>query len=143
MFDPAQVVKDLLVAAGIGTFGTPAPFSIFIGELPLAPNEVVLVNQVGGRDPYPYLSVNEPSIQVFVRGKQSGYVQARAKMGDVVTALLGLSSYTHSSGDIYRSCNQLGDISYLGQDDNTRPLFSANFWFLVLPVATGNRVAIT
>lgn len=143
MFDPAQVTKDILVTAGLGTFAAQTGWSLNVGTMPNSPDQVILCNQVGGRDPFPHLSYNEPSVQVFVRGARSGYVAARSKIGDVVTALLGLSSYVHSSGDIYRSCNQLGDIAYLGQDDNTRPMFSANFWFIVLPVASGNRVAIT
>jgi hypothetical protein len=49
------------------------------------------------------------------------------------------------SGDVYQSCTQVGDIAYLGQDDNTRPMFSMNFSFIVLPAAEvgSNRVAIT
>lgn len=143
MKDPAIAVKDFLVAAGVGTFGTTSGWSIYIGNLPDAVDTVVLVNRTGGRDPFPHLAINFPSVQVVVRGAKNGYVAASDKMNAVVEALLGMNT-TAAGLDTYRSCNQIGDISYLGQDENTRPMFSANFWFIVLPdVGSGHRVPIT
>lgn len=132
MRDPAQSIRDRLVAQGIGVFGSTTGWSINIGQFPDSPDTVVLINQTGGRNPFPHLLYNEPSVQVMVRGSKNGYTSARTKIGDVVRALLGLSSQT-LQGDMYRSCNQLGDISYLGQDESNRPMFTANFWFVVLP----------
>lgn len=142
MFDPAQSVKDLLVAANMGTFAAASGWSVNVGGLPEAPDTVILCNATGGKDPYPNLSINFPSVQVMVRGAKNGYQAARTKIDACVSALLGLSTIV-VNGDTYQACNQIGDVSYLGQDDNTRPLFSANFSFIVLPVASGNRVAIT
>lgn len=146
MRDPAIIVKDLLVNATLGTFNAASGWSIAIGEPPAKPDTVMLVNRVGGKNPYPHLLLNEPSVQILVRGAKGGYVAASAKADAVVNALLGLSSYTDpTSGDVYRSCNQIGDVAYLGQDENTRPLFAVNLWFIVTPaaVAGGNRVAIS
>lgn len=148
MRDPAQVVKDILVTAGIGIFAaTPAQgWSIDISEFSIVNDTDVLVNHVGGRSPYPHLSINFPSVHVMVRGKKSGYVAARSKANDVVNALLGMFDYVDAtSGDTYRSCTQIGDIASLGQDDNGRPLLTMNFSFIVLPVveAGSHRVAIT
>lgn len=144
MKDPAISVKDKLVTAGVGTFGSGSGWRIFIGHPPVTPDTIILVNGTGGRNPYPHLLVNEPSVSVMVRGQKNGYTVARTKAAAVVTALLGMST-TVLQGDTYQSCNQLGDIAYLGQDENTRPMFVANFWFVVLPVAESGeqRVPIT
>jgi len=144
MKDPAQAIKDYLVAQSQGTFAAPTGWSINIGRWADVPDTVILVNHTGGRNPFPHLLYNEPSVQVAVRGSKSGYEAARTKIRQIVNVLLGFTSQT-LQGDVYRSCNQIGDVSYLGQDDNTRPIFSANFWFVVLPAAEagGHRVAIT
>lgn len=145
MKDPAQCVKDLLLLpTALGGFGAGAGWRIFIGVLPVEPDTIILVNQTGGRSPFPHLLYNEPSVQVLVRGAKNGYEAARIKMNDVVKRLLGMPS-TVVQGDTYRGCNQIGDISWLGQDDNTRPIFSANFWFRVEPAAEAGdlRVPIT
>lgn len=144
MKDPAQCVKDMLVTATVGTFGASSGWSINIGRLPDNPDTVILVNQTGGQNPFPHLLYNEPSVQVFVRGAKNGYAAARTKINDCVKALLGIGT-TVVQGDTYRSCNQIGDVAYLGQDDNTRPMFSANFWFIVEPAAEAGdlRIPIT
>lgn len=144
MKDPAQCVKDRLVAQGVGTFGASTGWSIAIGRLPDKPDTVILVNATGGQNPFPHLLLNFPSVQVFVRGTKNGYQEARTKAYDVVKALLGMTDEL-LQGDMYRSCTQIGDIAYLGQDENTRPMFSANFSFIVEPAQeTGDiRVPIT
>lgn len=145
MRDPAEVIKDLLVAAGIGTFAASSGWGIFLGDPPDTPDSVIMVNQTGGLTPYPHLLVNEPSVQVFVRSARNGYQTARAKIGEVVVTLLGRGDYTDpTSGDKYHSFLQIGEIAYLGRDDNARSLFSANFRLIVEPVEAGShRVAIT
>lgn len=138
-------IKDYLVAQGEGTFPPPASgWGIAIGVWPQQLDTVILVNHTGGRNPFPHLLYNEPSVQIMVRGAKSGYVAARTKIRTIVNKLLGFTDQT-LQGDVYRSCNQIGDVAYLGEDDNTRPMFVANFWFVVLPAAEagGHRVAIT
>lgn len=145
MRDPAISIKDVIVGSpALGIFGAATGWGVYIGALPIAPDTVILVNATGGRDPYPHLLLNMPSVQVLVRGAKNGYVAARGKLEAIVNRLLGMGT-TALQGDTFRSCNQIGDISYLGQDDNTRPMFSANFWFIVEPAALagGHRVAIT
>ena len=140
MKDPAQCVAEILNVSPIHDSG----WSVIVGALPTSPDTVVLVNHTGGTDPYPHLLLNFVSVQVMVRGKKSGYVSARAKIGDVVDLLLGMAPAT-VQGDLYRNCIQLGEIGFLGQDDNTRDLFSANFRFIVEPAtnALTHRSAIT
>lgn len=140
MRDPAQCIKDLLHTDGID----PTGWFLAVGALPPTPDQVILVNGTGGTDPFPHLLLNQPSVQVMVRGKKSGYQAADDKIREVVDNLLGMSS-TVLKGDMYRSCVQIGDVSYLGQDDNTRDLFSANFRFIVEPAlnATTHRSVIS
>lgn len=144
MYDPALSIKDLLVSLGLGTFGAPTPFGLYVGAPPDKPDALVLINRTGGMDPLPHLLLNYPSVQVMVRGAASGYVAASAKMRVIVNALLGLSTVV-LNGDTYRACNQIGEVMYLGQDDNTRPMLSANFRFIVEPaaVAGGHRSTIS
>lgn len=149
MKDVAQCVAELLVTAGVGDLivTTPvlhAPFKVVVGHPPDAPDTIILVNKGGGKPPVPHLLLNEPSVSVLVRGAKNGYVAAESKLKDCVKALLGMPRTT-VQGDVYASCRMLSDVAYLGQDDNTRPLFSANFVFVVLPAfeSGDNRVAIT
>ena len=138
------MTKDLLVAAGVGVFGTTADFSIHVGAFPVSPEACILINAVGGLPPHPRLSLNYPSVQIVVRGKASGYVAASAKIQQCVAVLLGMATQT-LSGDIYRACNLMGDVFTLGQDDNARPLLGANLRYIVEPalVAGGHRVSIS
>ena len=147
MKNPAECVKDLLVTAGVGAAldaGT-SGWRIGCGRLPDAPvDTAVIVNTVSGLNPFPQFLLNQPSIHVAVRGAKNGYQATYTQAYKVVKALLGMSS-TVVQGDMYRSCIQIGDIAFLGFDDNTRPLFAVNFRFIVEPAAeTGDlRVSIT
>lgn len=134
--DPNKV-GDLLSAANTG-------WRVGVGMLPDTPDTAIIVNMTGGVDPFPHLLLNQPSVQVMIRGTKNGYQAAYAKARAVVAKLLGMAT-TVLQGDTYRSCIQIGDIGTLGFDENKRPLFSANFRFIVEPVAeTGEtRVSIT
>lgn len=142
--DPAQCVKDLLVTAGVGVFGASSGWSINIGRFPDKPDTVILINTTGGETPMPHLLLDFPSVQVMVRGVENGYQDAYNKIKDVRKYLLGMQTQV-LQGDTYRSCTMISDIAYIGQDDNTRPLLSANFSFIVLPASESgdNRIPIT
>lgn len=144
MKDPGQCVKDLLVAANVGVFGASSGWSINVGRLPSVPDTVIVCTATGGRNPLPHLLVNYPSVQVMVRGDKNGYAAAYDKLEAIVKTLLGIYT-TVVQGDTYSACTQIGDVTYLGQDDGTRPLFSANFSFIVLPAAQSgdHRLPIT
>jgi len=143
MNDPAISIKDYLLAQGFGPFAGSSAFSLYIGHPPDKPDALILINATGGMSPHPRLLLNYPSVQVMVRGAPSGYVAATTKMKEVVAALLGMDTVV-LNGDTYRGSHQIGDVSYLGQDDNTRSMHSANFRFDVEPaaVAGGHRVSI-
>jgi hypothetical protein len=149
MKDPAQAIAQHLINGSLGSFLTTAPqpptgWRVAVGRLPDAPDTVMLVTATGGRNPYPHLLYNEPTVQILVRGAKSGYVAARTKAEAVQARMTAMSSVT-LLGDVYQSSNQMGDIAYLGQDESTRPMFSLNFWFVVLPAAEAGeaRVPIT
>lgn len=135
MNDAAIAIKTHL------TSNSNLSFNLNVGQFPSTPDEAILVNSSGGRNPYPHLALNFPSVQVMVRGKPSGYLEARQEIGNICDILLGFGNVS-LTGDMYRSCNQMGDVIYLGQDDRGRPMFSANFWFIVEPSSLGNRVEI-
>jgi len=133
MKDPASAIVELLTGK--------VNYDLNVGQFPSAPDKAILVNCSGGRSPYPHLALNFPSVQVMVRGKPSGYEEARTEASQVCDVLLGMGNEVANT-DTYRSCNQMGDVIYLGQDDRGRPTFSANFWFIVEPSDLGNRRAI-
>lgn len=147
MRDPALSIRDMMVASSFNwVAGGVAPFGVYLGQPPATPDAIILLNRTGGIDPVPQWLVNYPSLQVMVRGKKSGYEGASATIDQICNFLLGIKTYVDpTSGDQYQACNQLGDVFYAGQDDNTRPHFTANFRFIVLPavVAGGNRLPIT
>jgi hypothetical protein len=136
MYDAAISTKDLLVLAGLGSYGGTNPFDIYVGHPPDKPDSVTLINMAGGLNPLPHLLLDYPSVQVMVRGRPSGYAQASAHIAKVCKALIGIRTEI-LNGDTYRACNQLGGIAYLGQDNNTRPMFVANFRYIVEPGDTG------
>jgi len=142
MNDPAEAIKDKLVTDSVGAFGLGSGWRIFLGRFPDTPDTIILVNGTGGANPYPHLRLNFPSVQVMLRGEQNGYQEARAKAKEVCDKLLGMDTEVLNF-DTYRSCNQIGDVIWLGQDENNRPIFSANFRFIVEPATGDNRIPIT
>lgn len=141
MRDPSIGIKDILESAGIGTFGATAGWGIFLGEQPAAPHTAIVINRAGGRNPFPHLLLNQPSIQIIVRGSKGGYLEATNKMDQVVNKLLGLTDIVFTNGDEMTSCVQLGDVFYMGLDDGGRSLFSSNFSLIIVPATGTNRQA--
>lgn len=129
------------MTAGVGTFAATSGWGIFIGAMPASPHTAILVNSTGGRNPFPHLLLNFPSIQVVVRSSSNGMDAAYDKISACVDALLGMASQSVNS-DVWRSCTQMGDIAFLGYDENQRPLYSANLSFIVEPASGTNRIPI-
>jgi hypothetical protein len=143
MNDPAEAIRQKLEAVGgIGTYNAATGWCITLGQFHPNNHTCITINGTGGRNPMPHYRINWPSVQIMVRGSPSGYVEARAKIKAVVDALLGMGT-TVLNSDTYRSCNQMGDVINLGQDANNRPIFSANFWFIVEPATGTHRLPIT
>jgi hypothetical protein len=140
--DPALGVVDLLVAAGIGVQGATTGWHISISKLPLEPDTAIAVVATGGLPPNPKFLLNFPSVQVQVRGKQSGYQAASTKVRQVQDALLGYPGGV-LQGDTWRSITAIGDVAWLGYDTNDRPMFSVNFSLIVEPKVGGYRQAMS
>jgi len=137
-------VKDLLVAAGVGTFAASSGWAIHVGKIPANPGAVdtaIGIIQSGGLAPNPKWLVDYPSIQVMVRGAMGGYVSARAKAQAIKDALLGIPSQD-SNGDRLVQINMLGDIASIGFDESNRPLFSINFRLIIEPATGTNRSSL-
>jgi hypothetical protein len=148
MNDPTQFFRQIISSANVAKWITEAnahPWKISVGTYPSAPDQIVLLNESGGRNPMPQWLVNYPSVQVQVRGNQTGYESARTKMKECVNAVLGIAPGVVVAGDTLQSVIQMGGILFLGRDDGNRPMFSANFSLIVLPAqeAGSHRLPIT
>lgn len=125
---PAEIIKDILVTASIGTFAT----DLFVSAEPDKPDALVTVYDTGGDTPNPKWLLNFPSVQVMVRGTEGGYQTMFAKAQDVVNALLGYPS-TDFADQRLVSVRQIGGISFLGYDEKRRPRLSTNWTLITEP----------
>ncbi len=141
MSDPAEGIKDLLVAASVGTFAATSGWGIFIGKEPKAPDSTIAIQVTGGLEPNTIWLLDFPSVQVRVRGDKGGYVAAHAKSVEVQDALLGLPSQT-INGDRWDLVVGLGGINSLGFDEQDRPLFSLNYQLTIEPATGTHRTAL-
>lgn len=137
MTDYSVGMKDLLVTAGVGVFGT----NLFIGKMPRTPDAAVSIMQTGGRPANPKWLLDYPSMQVMVRGAKNDYVGAQAKALAVKDALLGHPSQD-VNGDRWVQFNMLGDIMLLGYDEEDRAMFSLNWSLIIQPASGTNRIAL-
>ena len=142
MSSPAVGVKDLLVAASMGTFGGTSGWSINVGKLPTTPDTAIACVVTGGLPPSPKWLLNQPSVQVMIRGKANGYVDAENKARAIVDALLGAPTQT-VGGDFWGGITQIGDVVHAGYDETNRPLFTCNFSIIVEPKAGGHRQSMS
>ena len=142
MADPLEGAKDLLVTAGVGTFGAASGWSIDIAKFPETPDSVVALMPRSGLAPNPAWLLDFPGIQILVRGDRGGYIVAQAKAQAIKDALLGLPSQT-IDGDRWVSITMDGDIGFLHFDENNRPIFSLNFRLIIQPASGTNRIALS
>lgn len=144
MANPAEIAKDLLVAAGVGTFGSQSGWGIFVSKEPTSPDTTVTVYNTGGLAPNPKWLLDFPSIQVRVRGAANGFVAARQKAQDAKDALLGIPSQDVGP-DRLVAINGISDVADIGYDEKERPLFTVNFSLIIEPgnVPGDNRIPLT
>ena len=122
MNQPSEDFKDILVAAGVGTYET----DLFISMMPTTPNACISIYDTGGLDPILNYVYDYPTVQVRIRGAIFGYQAAWDKAEEVKNALHGLTNETwNSTRYIQIGCQ--GDILFLNYDDSNRPLLSVNF----------------
>jgi hypothetical protein len=125
MNPPSQDIKDFLVAAGVGTFGT----DLFVSKEPAADADgnipTTTVYDTGGFDPEAQYVYDRPTVQVRVRGARGGYLAAYAKAQAARTALRTIFNET-KNGTRYIGIWILGDIVALGDDEKGRPVLTLN-----------------
>lgn len=139
--NPAVGIKDLLVTAGVGTFAALAGWGIYVGQQPTDPDTVVTVYNSGGKNADPKFLLQEPHIQVRIRGAANGYVAAYDKAAEVQDELLGIPSQV-VNGDQWDGITAIGDINPLGYDESQRPMFSVNFSLIIEPASGTYRISL-
>ncbi len=139
--NPAVGIKDLLVTAGVGVFAATSGWGIYVGQQPSDLDTVVTVYNSGGKNADPKFLLQEPSIQVRIRGAANGYVAAYDKAAEVQDELLGIPSQV-VNGDQWDGITAIGDINNLGFDESQRPMFSLNFSLIVEPASGTNRISL-
>lgn len=126
---PSIDIKDMIVAAGLGVFGT----NLFIASLPQDPDFCIALYDIAG-----YSGVNvdlnnvvnyeweRPAVQVQVRGSRTSiYTDAYNKIS-AITALLHGKQETRN-GAIYKLIRQEGNIGHVSTDEYRRPLLTTRF----------------
>lgn len=140
---PAEVLKDILVAAGVGVFAAPTGWGIYVSLLPDTPNTAITVNDTGGSEPSPKWLLDFPSCQVMLRGNAGGYQALYQKAEAVKNALLGYpSSDWAAAGFRLVSVRMMGGIASLGYDDNKRPVIVTNWTLITEPMSGTNRESL-
>lgn len=121
---PSEDVKDIL--EGITSLALTFTTDLFVSEMPAEPDGCVCVYDTGGDPPQPDNVYKKPSVQVRVRGAKGGYLIAHALAQSIQDVLHGTANYT-INGARYIGIWAVGDVLFVGYDDNHRPLLTANF----------------
>lgn len=134
-------MRGLLAAAGVGSITPNIEWSLNLSRMPASPNRQFSIVRTGGKPSDPKWALDYPSMQVMVRGNPGDFIIARDKAQNAKDALLGLTSQT--IGDTrWVSVTAIGDVNYLGYDENERPMLSVNFALIIEPPPGANREAL-
>jgi hypothetical protein len=117
-------VKDILVAAGVGMFGSNSGWSIFIGIEPDMPIETVTLYDTPGDAPHPRWLLDYPRFQV--RTRSLSYDAGYKKAEHCKSALLGFPSQDFN-GSRYVGIYTVLDTHFLNTDSKGRSIF-INTW---------------
>lgn len=128
-----EAVGDYLVTHGHGTLGS----TIFLTVMPESPDAIVCVYESGGQSPSLTLgaaafATDRPSIQIICRAARNDYPTARNKAESIRTLLAGVVAQT-ISGIVILRIQASGSLIPMGEDENLRPMVSANFDCTILP----------
>jgi len=122
-----ESVGDYLAAQGQGTLGT----SLFLAVMPETPDALVAVYESSGLSPMETMgasafAIDQPEIQVIVRGARGDYPTVRDK-ADTIRRLLAAVTETSISGIHIMRIRAEGSVLPMGEDENGRPMVSVNF----------------
>lgn len=123
---PAIQLAKVIDAADIGKRTASHDWPIKVGPLPTTPDQVIGCVDAPGLSPNPKWALDYPAVQILVRTGTFDYQAGYDKAREIKDALLGMDSVTIGD-DRWVSTTMLGDISYLGPDENQRPTFALNF----------------
>ena len=130
---PSEHVKNILVTDGYQFGNGPGDWRLYIGKMPLEPDRVITIYDAGGLAPNPRWLLNYPQVQVRARGSQSDYQLSGQKVFEVRERLVGKESFTAPSGDRIVSITGMGDVSFTGWDDASRPSWVFNLSMITEP----------
>lgn len=110
----------------VGTRGSTLFISGFAGA---QDNQIALV-ETGGVEPYKDIPINRPTVQVLVRN--TDYKTGLTKAYEVFRLLDKQNDrlVLKAGGVDVMQVNALQEPTYLGQDDNSRHLFTCNYVFM-------------
>ncbi len=125
---PADDIATMLENDGLGTKTT----NIFADKEPgreslKVTDPLIIIYNSGGFDPEATGKVfRKPTVNVRVKGIDGGYDTAYAKIIAVADALHQRDPET-VAGTRYSGIWQMGEVAFVEYDENSRPVFTANF----------------
>lgn len=147
MADVTSGIKDILIAANVGTGTIPATggnWGIYLHKEPDAPDNVLTVYRAGAWDRASnrYL-LDFPVVQVRVRTSPGNAPSGITKIQEVKDALLGITPHDRS-GDRWAGILFGTDIVPLGPDQSNRFRFVINFNLIIEPASNAltNRIPL-
>lgn len=124
MNSPSEDIKDIL--DGQSSLALAFRTNLFVSEMPPKPDECVAVYDTGGENPQPNYTYERPTVQVRVRGAKGDYEDAYA-LAEAIRNILNGMHDEEVGGTRYIGIWAMGDILFVGYDDNHRPLLTINF----------------
>lgn len=133
---PSAGAKDLIIAASVGSANPTDDWGVHLAQLPPEPMRAIAVCDTGGTSegPNPAWLVDYRTIQAMVRAGPNEYVAGYQKTSDIKDALLGMGAQV-VGGDRWDGVTGIGDVTYLGVDDNKCHRFVMNFRIIIEPAA--------
>lgn len=129
----ASDIAGYLADSGIGTLGGNEDWSVYYGEQPAKPDNVVTVYQTGGAMGNPDARMYDPTIMVRVRAR--GHDDGNDK-AEAVRDLLILPTARVIGDWLYTGFWLVSDVAKVGKDDNNRTEFTVNFRLMREPYTT-------
>lgn len=133
---PAVQVASVLIAASVGSSVSTDSWPITVGRLMSDPDAQIALYDSPGQTPNPKWLLDFPIVQVMVRGGKDDYPGGWSKAQDIKDVLLGRDVEILIDGDRWDGITMLGDVSFLKYDENSRPLFTANYRIIREPAAS-------
>ncbi len=130
---PSVDIKDILIAdEPLGSGGLVFGANLHVNVEPATPDIVITIYDTGGFSPDAGADYERPTVQIRSRGDQGGVVTAYDNLKTIANHLHSNASNLIMVNRIINAARYLamwqeGDIITLGQDENSRPILTANF----------------